>query len=185
MLPLFQPTPPNQTTNEHQAHQAWRSTQKKLPAGLSHISNLHRGGSIKDLISKFSVLDRDFCAGSLRRARLYKAASIELLDFPGSYSVPATPSSLEEVESPVFKEVESPIPSITVTPPFTESTQTEPGSAQKNTVTSQISARIDGPVGGSTAKTDSKPSNKTQTTHSGNDSVADSGMGSVSTKKSS
>lgn len=185
MLPLFQPTPPKQTTNEHQAHQAWGSSQKKPPAGLSHISSLYRSGSIKDLISKFSGLDRDFCSGSLRRARLYKAASIEVLDFPGFYSAPATPSSFEEVESPVFKEVESPIPSITVTPPFTESTQTEPRSAQKNTVPSQNSARIDCPVRGSAAKTDSKPSNTTQTTHSGNDSVADSGMGSVSTKKSS
>ncbi|XP_053196503.1 putative uncharacterized protein MYH16 [Scomber japonicus] len=64
---------------------------------------------------------------------------------------------------------ESLVPSITVTPAFRETNKT-----------SQITARIDCPAGGSTEKTDSEAGSKTQTTDSCRDSVADSGMGSES-----
>lgn len=189
-VPLFQHAPhssssqsppsPDQTTNKEEAEQVWRASYKKPSAGLSRSSNLHRAGSIKDLISKFSGSDHVISSGSphnpfSRTGRVPKSASVEALDSPASKSSPSTPSSIGKVESPV--------PCITVTPPLRDTSQSEPESAQRNTKTSQITARIDCPVGGGTEKTDSKPKNKTQTTDSGRDSVADSGMGSVSKKE--
>ncbi|XP_035524339.1 cingulin-like protein 1 [Morone saxatilis] len=160
---------------KEEAEQAWRASHKKPSAGLSRTSNLHRAGSIKDLISKFSGQDYISSSGSPKSPtsgaeRVLKSVSMEALASPKSKSSPSTPTSVGQEESPV--------PSITVTPPFRESSQNRVQPAQKDPKTSQITARIDCPVGGSAEKTDSKPRNQMQTTHSGRDSVADSGMGS-------
>ncbi|XP_071321958.1 myosin heavy chain, embryonic smooth muscle isoform [Trachinotus anak] len=155
------PLSPHQTTNGEEADQAWRSNHRKSYTGLSHSTKLHRAGSVKDLINKFSGPDPVSPSGSpqspvLGVGQSLKSASAEVFK--------STPSSVGPEESPV--------PSITVTPPLRET--------QKGTKSSQITARIDCPVGGSTANTDSEPRSKTQTTDSGRESVADSGMGSES-----
>ncbi|XP_051267924.1 cingulin-like protein 1 isoform X2 [Dicentrarchus labrax] len=163
---------------KEEAEQAWRASHKKPSAGLSRSSNLHRAGSIKDLISKFSGQDYVSSSGSPNSptsgaGRVLKFVSMEALKSPTSKSSPSTPTSVGQEESPV--------PCITVTPPFRENSQNGAQPAQKDAKTSQITARMDCPVGGSAEKTNSKAKqNKTQTTHSGRDSVADSGMGSES-----
>lgn len=155
----------HQTTNKEEA-EAWRTSNKR-PAGLSRSSNLHRAGSVKNLISKFSGPDQVSSSGSPQSP----SSALESLK---SKSSPSTPSSVGQDESPV--------PSITVTPPFRGTGQNEAESAQRDSKSSQITARIDCPVGGSAEKTDSEPKRTTQTTDSGRASVADSGMGSVSKK---
>lgn len=155
----------HQTTNKEEAEYSWRASQKKPSAGLSRSSNLHRAGSIKDLINKFSGPNHVSSSGSPQSpssgtAKVEKSASIEALETPKSKSCPSTPSSVSQEISDV--------------PDIKES---------RDTQTSQITARIDCPVGGSVEKTDSKPRSQTQITESGRDSVADSGMGSVSKEK--
>ncbi|XP_041816586.1 uncharacterized protein LOC121623380 [Chelmon rostratus] len=162
------------TTNVEEA-EPWRAGHKKASTGLSRSSNLYRASSIKDLISKFSGTDRVSSSGSTQSPSsgiglVPKSKSVEALESPKSKSSPFTTSSIGPGESSV--------PSITVTPPSRGSTQNGDQSAQRDTRTSQITARIDCPVGGGTEKTDLKPGNKTETTDSGRDSVADSGMGS-------
>ncbi|TKS84127.1 Cingulin-like protein 1 [Collichthys lucidus] len=152
----------HQTTNKEEAEYSWRASQKKPSAGLSRSSNLHRAGSIKDLINKFSGPNHVSSSGSPQSpssetAKVEKSSSIEALEIPKSKSCPSTPSSVSQESSDV--------------PDIKES---------KDTQTSQITARIDCPVGGSVEKTDSKPRSQTQITESGRDSVADSGMGSES-----
>lgn len=184
---LFQHTPecsssqsplsPQQTTNEEEAEQALRTSQKKPSTGPSRSTKLQRAGSVKDLISKFSgpdhVSSTSYLQGlSFGAGRVLRSASVEALESLKSQSSPSTPSSVGQDDVSV--------PSITVTPPFRESSQNRTESTQKGTKTSQITARIDCPVEGSAEKTDSVPKNKTQTTDSNRDSVDDSGMGSVS-----
>ncbi|XP_044029962.1 myosin-9-like isoform X2 [Siniperca chuatsi] len=168
------PLSPHQTSNEEVAEQTWRASHKKPSPGLPRRSNLHRAGSIKDLISKFSGQDHASTSSSPQSPSSGtgpKSASAEALESPNSKLSQSTPSSVGRDESLV--------PSITVTPPLRETSQNGAETAQRGT-TSQITARIDCPVGSSTEKTDSQPGNKTQTTDSGRDSVADSGMGSES-----
>ncbi|XP_018558071.2 uncharacterized protein LOC108901147 [Lates calcarifer] len=172
--PTKSPLSPHQTTNGEEADQAWASNLKKTSTSLSRSTNLHRTGSVKDLINKFSGPDQVSPSGSpvspgFGIGRALKSASVEVLLSPKSG--PSTPSSVGPDEGSV--------PSITVTPPLRGTNQNE---AQRGTKSSQITARIDCPVGGSAENTDSQPS-KTQTTESGRDSVADSGMGSVRKKK--
>ncbi|XP_047426425.1 uncharacterized protein LOC124997008 [Mugil cephalus] len=119
---------------------------KKPTAGQSNSSYLQRANSIKDLISKFSGPHH----GSASKSFESKSLSFAAQD-------------------------ESPVPDITVTPAFGETTQN--GFHFK---TAQTTARIECPEGGGTEKTDSEPRTKTQTVDSGSDSVTDSGMGSES-----
>ncbi|XP_010790956.1 interactor of constitutive active ROPs 2, chloroplastic [Notothenia coriiceps] len=164
------PTSHHQTTNKQEAEQAWRPNQKKPAAGLSRGSNLSRSGSVKNLISIFSCpssgTQQSFSPGTLPRA-----TSTEALYPSRSKSSPSTRSKVEKDDAFV--------PSITVTPPFRETSQKV---AMKGSFNSQIAARIDCPVdvNRSAEKTASVPLRKTQTKDSGNDSVADSGMGSES-----
>ncbi|XP_068562106.1 cingulin-like protein 1 [Cebidichthys violaceus] len=170
------PLSPHQTINEEEAEQAWKASHKKPAAGLSRSTNLCRVGSVKDLIGKFSGPDHVSSSGSPQSplsgsGQVPKSAPAEALDSPKSASSPSTMGCVGRDDAAV--------PSITVTPPFRE-TQNVARSAQRGTNTSKITARIDCPVGGSAEKTDSEPRSKTQTTESGRDSVADSGMGSES-----
>ncbi|XP_049460124.1 uncharacterized protein LOC125905885 isoform X1 [Epinephelus fuscoguttatus] len=165
------PISPHQTTSEEEAKQAWSANHKKPAAGLSRGTNLRRAGSVKDLINKFSGSDAPQSPTS-GAGKVAKSPSAEALESPKSRSSPSTPISVRQDEGPV--------PSITVTPPFRETSQNVARSAQRSTSTSQITARIDCPVGSSAEKTDSEAKNKTQTPVSGRDSVADSGMGSES-----
>lgn len=152
------------------------------PAGPPRGPSLHRSGSIKDLISRFSGVEQRFYRGSLsfsRRGRLQKAASIEVLAFPGQETGFAALSSTKPVQSPVpeeaeslkLKEIESPLASPTVTPlQDTSSKKTE--AAEKTSKATQAEQNSE--------QTDSKAAHMPQTSDSGRDSVADSGMGSVS-----
>lgn len=154
-----------------------RANHKKTSTGLSRSTNLQRSGSVKDLINRFSGPDHNSSTSCLQglsfgTGRVPKSASVEALESPKSQSTPSTPRSVGQDDVSV--------PSITVTPPFRESNQNRAESPQRGTKNSQITARIDCPVGGSAEKTDSVPKSKTQTPDSGRDSVADSGMGSVS-----
>ncbi|CAG00970.1 unnamed protein product [Tetraodon nigroviridis] len=171
-------TPPisNQTSN-----QTWKPEQKKPPAGLS--LNLHRGGGIKDLISKFSVEDNSSYSGYLsnssRRGRLHRAASVDVLDSPDQEKGPARLGSIMQVQRPIFKEFDIPelrevgIPAPSATIPTSEKTRAkEPDLAERNTKITQVEQH--------TEQTESKAAPTPQTTDSGNDSVADSGMGSES-----
>uniref|UniRef100_A0A665W8H1 Uncharacterized LOC115052331 n=1 Tax=Echeneis naucrates TaxID=173247 RepID=A0A665W8H1_ECHNA len=149
------------TINGEVVDQFWRATYKKPTTGLSRSTKLQRAGSVKDLISKFSGPDVVSPSGSpqspvLSVGQAMKSASAEI--------VKSTPSSVGPLESS--------LPNITVTPPLM--------ATQRDTQTSQITARIDCPVGSSAANTDSAPRSKTQIADSGRDSVADSGMGSES-----
>lgn len=176
---LFQPAPQvtssqsslssHQTTNKEEAEQAWRAGSKSRDLkGLSCGSSLRRTGSIKDLISKFS--GPDHVSSSRSPQSPSSGAGKVALESPKSS--PSSPSSVGQYESPV--------PSITVTPSVIDTSQNEAGSTQTDTKTSQITARIDCPVDGSAVKT-----SQTRTPDSGRDSVADSGMGSVSKRENS
>uniref|UniRef100_A0A3Q1B252 Myosin tail domain-containing protein n=1 Tax=Amphiprion ocellaris TaxID=80972 RepID=A0A3Q1B252_AMPOC len=149
-----------------------RKSGPRRPVGLTRSSNLQRAGSIKDLISKFSDSDPLWPNNSplspFKPGRLTKAFSIEVLTSPPSS--PTTPRSTGPIESP--------LPNITVTPPLKQAAQVK--SAQKDAKSNQITARIDCPVEGSAVKKVTEPKSKTQTTDSGRDSVADSGLGSES-----
>ncbi|KAI3361928.1 hypothetical protein L3Q82_012276, partial [Scortum barcoo] len=160
---------PPKTTEKEEPGQAWSASHRKKSAGLSRSSNLCRAGSIKDLISKFSGLDLVSPYGSPQSPSSETGRVIKSAEAKSNLS---TPSSVGPDEGPV--------PSITVTPPFRELRQNRAESAQRDAKSSQISARIDCPVGGGAEKTDSQPGRKTQTTDSGRASVADSGMGSES-----
>lgn len=158
----------HQTTNEEEAEQALRASHKKPAAGLSRSTNLHRAGSVKDLITKFSGSDHVSSSSSPQSpssgtGKVSKSASAEALYSPKSTSSLSTPSSVGQAEGPV--------PSITLTPPCRATIQDVAQSAQRSTKSSQIAVRIDCPVEGSAEKK-----------KSGRDSVADSGMGSVSKK---
>lgn len=176
---LFQPAPQvtssqsslssHQTTNKEEAEQAWRAGSKSRDLkGLSCGSSLRRTGSIKDLISKFSGPDHD----SSSRSPQSPSSGAGKVALESPKSSPSSPSSVGQYESPV--------PSITVTPSVIDTSQNEAGSTQTDTKTSQITARIDCPVDGSAVKT-----SQTRTPDSGRDSVADSGMGSVSKRENS
>ncbi|XP_042365691.1 uncharacterized protein LOC121960152, partial [Plectropomus leopardus] len=158
-----------QATDEEEAKQAWSANHKKQAAGLSRSSNLRRTGSVKDLINKFSGPDSVAPSGS-PQSPTSGAGKITKSESVKSKSSPSTPSGVGQVEGPV--------PSITVTPPFRVTGQNVAQSAQTGTKMSQIAARIDCPVGRSAEKINPEPKSKTQTTNSGRDSVADSGMGS-------
>lgn len=152
---------------EEKAEQAWRANHKKPLSGPSRSTNLYRSSSVKDLIGRFSGPDNIYPASSLQGlyfGRGLKAASVEALLSSKFKSSPYPPSSAGPDVS---------APSITVTPPFRETSQNE-------AKTSQITARIDCPVESSPEKTESEPQSKTQTTDSGRESMADSGLGSVS-----
>lgn len=165
------PLSPQQTDRKEEAEQTSRASHKKPSPGLSGRSNLHRTGSIKDLINKFSGQDHPQSPYSGTR-QVRKSASAEALVSPKYKSSQSTPSS--------FGQDESAVPSITVTPPLRETSQNGTETAQRGTKISKITARIDCPVGSSTEKPNSQPRKKTQITDSGRESVADSGMGSVS-----
>ncbi|XP_029299857.1 cingulin-like protein 1 isoform X1 [Cottoperca gobio] len=160
------PLSPHPTTNEEEAEQAWRASHKKPAAGLFSSSNLHRASSVKNLISKFSGPS----SGTPQSpSSSPKSASAQALE---SKLSPSTLSSAGQDEGPV--------PGITVTPPFRETSQNVAPSAQRGTNTSQITARVDCPVGGCAKKTDSEARSKRQTPDTDRHSVADSGMGSES-----
>lgn len=87
-----------------------------------------------------------------------------------------------QVQRPIFKEFDIPelrevgIPAPSATIPTSEKTRAkEPDLAERNTKITQVEQH--------TEQTESKVAPTPQTTDSGNDSVADSGMGSVSIKK--
>lgn len=94
----------------------------------------------------------------------------------------ATLSSIKQVQRPTFKEFdiselkedEIPAPS-TAVPTCKETSAKEPDSAETTAKITQVEKN--------TEQTDSKAAQTPQTTDSGRDSVADSGMGSVSIKK--
>lgn len=172
---LFQRTPgsPSSPSSKisikDEADQVWPASYKNPSSSLSRSTNLHRAGSIQNLISKFSGPDQVFSSGCShlpKPGRLTKAFSVEVLDSPTS---PLTPCSPE-------------VPDITVTPPAKGTSQSE--SAQDKSKTSQVAAGIDCPEGGDTEKADLKErKSKTQIFDFGRDSVADSGLGSVSKKE--
>ncbi|XP_060916832.1 cingulin-like protein 1 isoform X2 [Labrus mixtus] len=160
----------------HQANikdetQQIRKASQKPSAALIRSSNLRRAGSIKDLISKFSGPEQDSSPQSPSSGSP-KSAFAEVPESPKSKSSPNTLSTVGQDRSPV--------PSISVTPPSQQTSQNGAESAQNGNKSSQITARIDCPVGGSTEKSDSEAKRKTQTAVSGRESVADSGMGSES-----
>ncbi|KAM7369356.1 hypothetical protein PAMP_013630 [Pampus punctatissimus] len=170
------PLSPLQTTNKEAAEQASSAGEKKPTAGLSHSLNLHRGGSVKNLISKFSG-PHYISSGSspslyFGTGQVQKFACVEALMSPKSKSSPSTPS--------ISGQDESPISNIIVTPLFTETSQNEAASAHRGNTTSQITASIHCPVGGSATKTDSEARSKTEIVESSRDSVTDTGMGSES-----
>ncbi|XP_049594872.1 myosin-11 [Syngnathus scovelli] len=155
------PLSPQQTANKEEAEQNWRASQRK--AGLS---NLQRAGSIKDLISKFSGPEQD----------LYLSSSLSLYSGTGRTQKFTSSQKLLPPKSKLSPTVigrDSLLPSISVTPLLKKEIQRSDGSAQKDAGISQITAKIDCPVGGSSQRTDSN-----KTSDSGRDSVADSGMGS-------
>ncbi|XP_077353891.1 uncharacterized protein LOC144002483 isoform X2 [Festucalex cinctus] len=156
------PLSQQQTANKEEAEQNWRASQRK--AGLS---NLQRGGSVKDLISKFSGPERDLYLGST--PGLYSGAG-RAQKFTSCETIPSPKSKLSPA---LVSRYNSPLPSISVTPPLKEEIQRAAGSAQTDAGISQITASVDCPVGGSSQRTDSN-----KTADSGSDSVADSGMGS-------
>ncbi|XP_037122247.1 cingulin-like protein 1 isoform X5 [Syngnathus acus] len=155
------PLSPQQTANKEEAEQNWRASQRK--AGLS---NLQRAGSVKDLISKFSGPEQDLYLGS--SSSLYSETG-RTPKFTSSQTILPPKSKL----SPTVIGRDSLLPSISVTPLLKKEIQRSDGSAQKDDGISQITAKIDCPVGGSSQRTDSN-----KTSDSGRDSVADSGMGS-------
>lgn len=172
---LFQRTPGSPSSKisiKDKADQVWIASYKNPSSSLSRSTNLHRAGSIQNLIDKFSGPDQVFSSGYShlpKPGRLTKAYSVEVLDSPTS---PLTPCSPDQV------------PNITVTPPAKGTSQSEPESAQDKSKTSQIAARIDFPEGGDTEKADLKENHsRTLIFDFGRDSVGDSGLGSVSKKE--
>lgn len=167
-------SPSSKISIKDEADQVWTASYKSPPSSPSRSTNLHRAGSIQNLISKFSGPDQVFSSGYShlpKPGRLTKAYSVEVLDSPTS---PLTPCSPDQV------------PNITVTPPPQGTSQSQPESAQDKSKTSQIAARIDCPEGGNSEKADLKErKSKTQIFDFGRDSVGDSGLGSVSKKKKS
>lgn len=157
--------------------QVWLTSPKRSPTSASPRStNLHRAGSIQNLISKFSGPDDVFTFGNghypTRTGRLKKAYSVEVLDSPP----PTTP--------PSAKLPQSPVPSITVTSTLAKAPTIPQAAAavavaEKSPKTNQIGGGIDFPVG---AKQDIlKAKSKTQqVVDSSKDFMIDSGMGSVS-----
>lgn len=146
--------------------------------------NLSRGGSIKDLISKFSGGENGSYSGYLsdsvsRRGRLHRAASLDVLGSPGQERASAKLDSAVPVQRPVFKEfdipelkeVEIPAPSGAV-PTSVETGAKEPDSAQANAKMTRAERN--------TGQTGSEAAPTPRTAGSGSDSVADSGVGSVS-----
>ncbi|XP_047228342.1 uncharacterized protein LOC124872416 isoform X2 [Girardinichthys multiradiatus] len=163
------------TSRKEATKETFRASHEKPAVGLSHSSNLRRANSIKDLISRFSgPSPYSFSSSSLSpfsgHRRVMKSVSMEALYSPNVKLSPFTPSTAGQVESP--------LPSVTVTPPR-DGKQNEARSVQKGTK-SKITARIDCPVEGSTRKTDPEKTSKPKTPESGRDSLADSGMGSES-----
>ncbi|XP_065822072.1 myosin heavy chain, embryonic smooth muscle isoform isoform X3 [Labrus bergylta] len=161
----------------HQANikdetQQIRKASQKPSAVLIRSSNLRRAGSIKDLISKFSGPEQDSSPQSLSSGSPKSAEVPESSKSSKSKSSPTTLSSVGQDRSPV--------PSISVTPPSQQTSQNGAESAQNGNKSSQITARMDCPVGGSTEKSDSEAKRETQTADSGRESVADSGIGSES-----
>ncbi|XP_041667071.1 uncharacterized protein LOC121525252 [Cheilinus undulatus] len=144
-----------------------RKASQKPSAVLSRSTNLRRAGSIKDLINKFSI------PGSPQSPTVGSPKSAFFAEVLGSPKSKPSPTNSGQDKSP--------LPSISVTPPTTQITQNRAESVQNGTKSSQITAGIDCPVGSSTEKTESEvKSTKAQTTESGRESVADSGMGSES-----
>ncbi|XP_061887609.1 cingulin-like protein 1 isoform X1 [Entelurus aequoreus] len=162
--PSRSPLSPLQTSNKGEANQNWRASQKN--AGLS---NLQRAGSVKDLISKFSGPD---CDPYLRSPHSLCSAAGRAQK-PTSSETTCPPKSKLKSGPTVIGQDHKPVPSISVTPPSKEDSQSVVVLAQRVVQTSQITARIDCPVGSGGERTDSNKS-----TDSGRDSVADSGMGS-------
>lgn len=165
----LKPLSVHQPTIKTETEQIKRASQK--PSAVLSSSNLRRAGSIKDLISKFSGPENTSAPQSLSSGSP-KSAFPEALGSPKSKMSPATPGSAGQGKSP--------IPSISVTPAIKQNSQNGAESVQIGTKTTQITAKIDCPVGDSSEKTDSDAKRKTQSTDCGRESVADSGMGSVS-----
>lgn len=163
---LFQRTPGSPSSKSSvtdEADEVWTATYKDASSSLSRSTNLHRAGSIQNLINKFSGPDQVFSSGYShlpKPGRLTKAYSVEVLDSPTS---PLTPCSPDQV------------PNITVTPPAKATSQSEPESAQDKSVTSLNAV--------STVREREERKSKTQVFDFGRDSVADSGLGSVSKKE--
>ncbi|XP_063320346.1 cingulin-like protein 1 [Pelmatolapia mariae] len=160
------PLSPQQTTTKEESQQSRRASYKR-PVGLTRNS-VQRAGSIKDLITRFSGPDHQVSpSGSpqspfMGAEGVQKSASMEALE--SSKSSPSTPISASQDGSS--------IPSINVTPPFKETIQNGVGPVQKGSRTTQITSRINVPLGDG-AESRSQ-------TNTGRDSVADSGMGSES-----
>ncbi|KAM6975846.1 uncharacterized protein LKV04_015103 [Tautogolabrus adspersus] len=164
------PQPPLKNNIKDETQQIRKASQKPS-AVLTRGSNLRRAVSIKDLISKFGGPEQDSSPQSPSSGSP-KSAFAEVPESPKSKLSPTTQSSGGQYRSPV--------PSISVTPPSRQTSQNGPESAQNGNKSNQITARIDCPVGGSTEKSESEAKRKTQTSDSGRESVADSGMGSES-----
>ncbi|KAF3848754.1 hypothetical protein F7725_015251 [Dissostichus mawsoni] len=153
------PTSPHQTTNKQEAEQAWRPNHKNRcrPVPWFEPEPIRQRQKPDQYILRAFHLEHSksyFYRGSL------------------PFQVKVKPFNTEQ--SRKRRRFSS---SITVTPPFRETSQKV---AMKGSFNSQIAARIDCPVEVRAEKTASVPMSKTQTKDSGRDSVADSGMGSES-----
>ncbi|KAM6901522.1 uncharacterized protein PEZ65_019644 [Lycodopsis pacificus] len=157
--------------------QRYREETRRLTCStLTILAQSHREETATSRASERSMQGKDETeqennmSPSSGSGQVPKSAPADALESPKSASSPSAMGGVGD---------DGAVPSITVTPPFRE-TQNVVQSAQKGSHTSKITARIDCPVGGSAEKTDSEARSKTQTTESGRDSVADSGMGSES-----
>uniref|UniRef100_A0A3P9K0B1 Myosin tail domain-containing protein n=1 Tax=Oryzias latipes TaxID=8090 RepID=A0A3P9K0B1_ORYLA len=157
---------------EGEAEKAWRASLMRPIVGLTNKSNLLRGGSVKDLITKFSgpdTISSQQQSFSLGPDRVLKVASLDPFNSPKSTSSPPMAKRAGQEANPV--------PSIVVTP-FKETTQNGLELTEKATKASQVAARIKCPVEGVTPNSAMEPRSKAEAPDSGRDSLADSGVGS-------
>uniref|UniRef100_A0A3P9I3R9 Myosin tail domain-containing protein n=1 Tax=Oryzias latipes TaxID=8090 RepID=A0A3P9I3R9_ORYLA len=157
---------------EGESEKAWRASLMRPIVGLTNKSNLLRGGSVKDLITKFSgpdTISSQPHSFSLGPDRVLKVASLDPFNSPKSTSSPPMAKRAGQEANPV--------PSIVVTP-FKETTQNGLELTEKATKASQVAARIKCPVEGVTPNSAIEPRSKAEAPDSGRDSLADSGVGS-------
>ncbi|XP_020563578.1 uncharacterized protein LOC101161662 isoform X2 [Oryzias latipes] len=155
-----------------EAEKAWRASLMRPIVGLTNKSNLLRGGSVKDLITKFSgpdTISSQQQSFPLGPDRVLKVASMDPFNSPKSTSSPPMAKRAGQEANPV--------PSIVVTP-FKETTQNGLELTEKATKASQVAARIKCPVEGVTPNSALEPRSKAEAPDSGRDSLADSGVGS-------
>lgn len=153
------------TNEEEEAERAWQAYRKKSAGGLT------RTGSVKNLITRFS--GPDHAPGS---PQSQSPSPVGTLPNAISKSCPSTPSRTRPADSPV--------PSISVTPPFSETraSQGEVQRAQAGAEGSPATAKTDHlkSGGGKSSAAQKTSGAEPGRRAAGRDSVADSGMGSVS-----